>query len=329
VKYRPSAGVDQGQRSVTTTMNSMGTRGLIAVDKMGGKVLFLAPDTYATTHILDDFERLPHELLVPPQSPAAYIPIYGDGIHGRNPNPGHLLSVVDLETRRHVIDIDLSPYVAPHGLQIGPDGLLYITCENSGVVALVDLAKNAVVGAIETGSVNSHRLAIAPNGRWLYTENEEDASISVIDLPGRRLVRQVATPHPLAGLAISPGGKLLVAVDDEEPVLVVIDTASFAVVRTVPLDGVPEPAQIARYSPDGEILLVTSLRSATATLMDPTFGDQITLAVGQQPMDGAFHEGSLFVACQGDGSIHVIDLATRRVSRRFEAGVGCETLAFF
>jgi WD40 repeat protein len=219
--------------------------------------------------------------------------------------------------------------VAPHGLQIAPDGLLYITCENSGVVALVDLAESGVVGAIETGSVNSHRLAIAPDGRWLYTENEEDASISVIDLPGRRLVRQIATPHPLAGLAISPDGKLLVAVDDEDPMLVLIDASSFAIVKSVPLDGVSEPAQIARYSPDGQILLVTSLRSATATLIGSTFRRQTTMAVGQQPMDGTFREGKLFVACQGDGSIHVIDVATWRVSHRFEAGVGCETLAFF
>ena len=36
-------------------MNSAGARGLIAVDKMGGKVLFLDPDSYATTHVLDDF----------------------------------------------------------------------------------------------------------------------------------------------------------------------------------------------------------------------------------------------------------------------------------
>ena len=310
-------------------MNSTGARGLIAVDKMGGKVLFLDPDSYATTHVLDDFAPLPHELLVAPQSLTAYVPIYGNGIHGRNPNPGHLLSVVDLKKRAHVTDIDLSPYVAPHGLQIGPDGVLYITCENSGVVALVDLVTHEVVGAIETDSANSHRLAIAPDGRRLYTENEEDASISVIDLPGRKLVRQVATPHPLAGLAISPDGTLLVAVDDEEAVLVLIDLLNFAIVGTVPLDGVPEPAQIARYSPDGGILLVTSLRSATATLMDSKFGYQTTVRVGRQPMDGAFHNGALFVACQGDGSVHVIDLATRRVSHRFEAGVGCETLAFF
>ena len=306
-----------------------GARGLIAVDKMGGKVLFLDPVSYATVLVLDDFERVPHELLVIPGSSMACIPIFGDGIHGRNPNPGHLLSIVDLEQRQHVFDIDLAPYSAPHGLQLGPDGLLYITCENSGVVALIDLDKRELISVIETGSTNAHRLAIEPGGRRLYTENEEDASISVIDVPGRRLIRQVTMPHPLAGLAISPDGKLLVAVDDQEPMLFVIETATLEIVKRVPLDRVPEPAQIARYSPDGMLLLVTSLRSHTATLIAASFGHQTTLAVGKQPMDAAFYEDKLFVACQGDGSIHIIDLGARQVSQQFAAGVGCETLAFF
>src|SRR5215831_7515380 len=310
-------------------MNASDARGLIAVDKMGGKVLFLDPVSYETIKILDDFERVPHELLVVRELSIACIPIYGDGIHGRNPHPGHLLSIVDLNTREHVADIDLSPYVAPHGLQLGPDGLLYVTCENSAIVALVDLLARKLVGAIETGSTNAHRLTIAPDGSRLYTENEEDASISVIDLPARKLLRQAATPHPLAGLAISPDGELLVAVDDQEPLLFLIDATTFDNVQTLQLENLPEPAQIARYSPDGQILLVTSLRSATATLIDPSFTRQTTLAVGKQPMDAAFRDGSLFVACQGDGSVHVIDLAARKVAYHFAAGVGCETLAFF
>jgi hypothetical protein len=86
-------------------------RGLIAVDKMGAKVLFLDPITYETQIVLDDFPRTVHELLVIPQTGLAYVPIFGDGIHGRNPNPGHLLCIVDVEKRAHVGDIDLRPYM--------------------------------------------------------------------------------------------------------------------------------------------------------------------------------------------------------------------------
>jgi len=310
-------------------MKESRAQGLIAVDKMGGKVIFVDSVSGATTRVLDDFERVPHELLVVRAALLAYVPIFGDGIHGRNPHPGHLLSIIDLEKRSHAGDIDLAPYVSPHGLQIGPDGLLYLTCENSGVVALVDLEKRTVVGAIEAGSTNCHRLAFAPDGARLYTENEEDASISVIDVPARKLARQIATPHPLAGIAVAPDGNLLVAVDDQEPLLFLIDTASCEIIKTVRLDQVSEPGQIARYSPDGQTLLVTSMRSATVTLIDAAFTHQTTLAVGRHPMDGAFHEGSLYVACQGDGSIHVIDLPSRKASHHFAAGVGCETLAFF
>jgi hypothetical protein len=43
-------------------MGRMKTRGLLAVDKMGGKVLFLDPESYETTLVLDDFERLRADL---------------------------------------------------------------------------------------------------------------------------------------------------------------------------------------------------------------------------------------------------------------------------
>src|ERR1043165_5815405 len=99
--------------------------GLIAVDKMGAKVLFLNPATFATEMVLDGFQRTVHELLVLPDRGRAYVPIFGDGIHGRNPNPGHTLHVFDLESRACIADVDLRPLIAPHTLKRGPDGLIY------------------------------------------------------------------------------------------------------------------------------------------------------------------------------------------------------------
>src|SRR6185437_14569287 len=142
-------------------------------DKIGCKVLFLNPQTYETETAIDGFQRTVHELLVMPEAGVAYVPIYGDGIHGRNPNPGHTLHVIDLLGRKVAASIDLSPYIAPHTLRLALDGLIYITCENSAVVVVIDPKTNRMIDAINSGSTNGHRLAIAPDGQRLYTDNEE------------------------------------------------------------------------------------------------------------------------------------------------------------
>jgi DNA-binding beta-propeller fold protein YncE len=306
-----------------------GARGLIAVDKKGGKVLFLNPVTYETEVVLDGFEKTVHELLVVPETSRAYVPIFGDGIHGQNPNPQHLLCVFDLEKRALLTTIDLRPCIAPHTLKLGPDGLIYITCETSAKIAVIDRETNKVVDAIDAGSNNGHRLIIAPDGQRLYTENEEDATISVIDLPRRKLLGKIKTPRPLAGIAISADSRTVIAVDDAEPVLFLIDTQSGRVRDEVRLKDVPKAAQIARYAPDWSLLGVTSLNSNTVSLIDPSFREQTAIAVGSQPMDMAFHGDELFVPCQGDGSVHVINIPNRRHKYSFAAGTGCESLGFF
>ena len=313
--------------------NETTSHGLIAVDKMGAKVLFLNPKTYETEVVLDGFKRTVHELLVVPatgsQPAMAYVPIFGDGIHGRNPNPQHELCVFDLDKRAQVATIDLYPYIAPHTLKLGPDGFIYITCENSAVVAVVDRKTNKVVEAIDSGSTNGHRLIIAADGQRLYTENEEDGAVSVIDLPQRKLLGKIKTPRPLAGIAISPDGGTVIAVDDVQPTLFLLDTQAGKVRDEIVLKDVPKAAQIARYAPDNSLIGVTSLNSDTVSLIDPSFKEQTAIKVGSQPMDMAFHGGELFVACQGDGSVHIVDIPNKRHKGSFKAGTGCESLGFF
>jgi YVTN family beta-propeller protein len=297
--------------------------GMIAVDKMGAKVLFVDPVSYKVEKILDDFPRTVHELLIVPETGLAYVPIFGDGIHGRNPNPGYLLAIIDLKNRSHAGDIDLRPLSAPHTLRLGPDGLIYITCENSAVVAVIDRATHKVVDTIESGSTNAHRMEISPDGKRIYTDNEEDGTVSIIDLPGRKLLGKIKTPHAIAGITVSADSRTVVAVSDEAPVLFLIDVDSGQVARTLTLEGVEKPAQIARYSPDFGVLAVTSMLSNTVSLIDPAFNKQTAVKIGSQPMDMTFRGDELFVGCQGDGSVHVVDMAAGRAKQHFQAGIGC------
>ena len=151
----------------------------------------------------------------------------------------------------------------------------------------------------------------------------------MIDLPKRILLGKIKTPHPLAGITISGDGRTVVVASDQEPVLFLIDTGTESVRETIPLKDVPKPAQIARYSPNWSLLGVTSLNSDTVSLITPTFREQTAVKVGSQPMDMTYRGDELFVACQGDGSVHVIDIPARRWKQSFKAGTGCSHLDFF
>jgi len=306
-------------------------RGLIAIDKVGGVVLFLDPVSYETVKVLDGFVPRLHELAISPDRKLAYVPIYGDGIHGNNPHPGHLIAIIDLDRQEHVGDIDASPLLAPHASEFGADGLLYTVCENNGVVAVIDAKARKVLATIPVRSTNSHRIALAPGATRLYTENEEDPTASVLDLATRTRVGEIAMPDGSAGLAVSPDGGTLLLVDAKRPELVVVDAATNAITRRVRLAGHEKPAQIARWSPDGRHVVVTSYEAPLGTLLDPALERQRLLHLGRGPMNMGFHPDghTVLIGNHDEGTLAVVDLDEARVLRTVPAGTGVETLSFF
>jgi len=308
-----------------------GDRGLIAVDKAGNRVLFLDPVTLQTLDVLDGFAPRVHELAISPDRTTAFAPIYGDGRHGANPHPGHQIAAIDLATRGHTGDLSVTPYLAPHGLRWGPRGELYCVCENSGVVLELDAATGEHRAVIDVGSTNAHRIEVLPDGSKLYTENEEDPWATVVDLRRRERLPDVPAPGGLAGIGMHPDGGTVVLVGGARPELLVLDTTDDTVVRTIRLTGHQQPAQIARYSPNGLHLVVTSNDEDIATILDADLAIQGTVSLGQDPMDMAFAADgrSVVIGNQGDGTLTVVDLHNTRVVRTVEAGVGVESLAFY
>jgi DNA-binding beta-propeller fold protein YncE len=308
-----------------------GGNGLIAVDKIGNQILFLDLGTYATMLTLDGFAPRVHELAISPDHRTAYVPIYGDGIHGKNPHPGHLIALFDLAARRHAGDFSTYPYLAPHGLRWGPQGQLYCVCENSGVVLEMDAAAGSIEHVIEVGSDKAHRIEVTPDGSKLYTENEEDTFACVIDLKARKRIKKIPAPNGLAGIGMAPDGKTIVLVDAKLPQIMVVDTDSDEILRTVRLEGHEKAAQIARYSPDGKYLVVTSYDAPLGTIFDAKLETQSLLQLGRGPMNMAFHPDGriLLIANHDGGSLAVVDLEQAEVLRTAPAGVGVETLSFY
>lgn len=309
-------------------------RGIIAVDKQGDRILFLDAETLAITGTIDAMPILPHELVLSPDRSRAFVPAYGDGVHGDNPHPNHRLSVIDLATRRRLPDIDLAPLEAPHTLRFGPDGRLYIACENSAAVAVVDIDAGRVVDTIDTidtGSTNSHRVAILPERGLICTDNAEDATVSVLDLASRKRVATVRLPAAIAGIAAAPDETHLYCTDAGEPRLWPIALAGFAVEAPIALEGHAKGSQVVRFGPDGGTLLVIGDHEPAVSLIDWPSLHQRPVRVGAKPMDAAFHPDgrSVIVANEDDATLSQIDIAAARVIRTVPAGTGCETLAYF
>jgi DNA-binding beta-propeller fold protein YncE len=313
--------------------NPTGRSGLVAIDKRGCRAFFLDPNTFLEIEQIGLPAR-PHEVAISADHRLAYVSIYGNGIYGNNTQPGCTIVVLDLASRKHVRTLDVSPYLAPHGLAFGADSLLYASCDQSGVVAVVDPQRGEVVGAIDAGSHGPHMIAILPDGTKLYSENEEDPFISVMEPTSRKRLRTVDMPGGSAGIIASADGQRVFVVAGQSPELVEIDTASDTVTRRVRLSGHARPAQRVRSSPDGRYVVVTSTEEPLVTILDAGLQDdnsQTTLQVAEAPMGVAFHPDNrtALVGNHGAGRITVLDLEARAVVRDFALGTGVETLAFY
>lgn len=318
-------------RTQTSANMLSGHTGLIAIDKLGNKVLFLDPVTYATVKVIDSFVPRVHELAISPDRTRAFVPIYGDGKHGDNPHPGHSIAVLDLLAQQHTGNFSTAPYLAPHGLRWGVEGQLYCLCEDSAVVLELDSQTGAMLAVIPVGSSNAHRMEVLPDGSKLYTENEEDGFVSVVDLNARRHVGNVAAPSALAGIALSPNGNTLVLVDAAQPRLFTLDTRTDTINTSIVLTGHQKPAQIARYSPNGDHLVVTSHDEPLATILAGDLSSQKTVTLGEGPMDMAFHENgrTVLIANHDASTISVVDLHAGETTSTFACGTGVETLSFY
>jgi YVTN family beta-propeller protein len=312
--------------------NPTGTAGLIMIDKVGGYVRFFDPTTLKEISNLQ-LEAPPHELAISPDHKTAYVPLYGDGVYGNNPNPGHKIVAIDLTTRKVSSTIDVSPYIAPHGLQVDANGTLYASCDSSRKLVIIDPKSGKIQAAIDTEGTG-HWAAVLPDGSKAYVANKNDRMfVSVIDLKARKMIGRVPMPKGTQGITASPDGKRVLAIDFTDPQFYVIDTATDKIVDTIVVEKNTIGPFRARYSPDGSVLITVNHMNALANVFDPRNlrAPQKVLTVGRQAFGIAYSADgkTALVSNHGDGTISVIDLAKNQVVQTFKAGSGIETLAYY
>jgi DNA-binding beta-propeller fold protein YncE len=316
--------------------NPTGSKGLILVDKRGHYIRFFDPKTEKELSAFPTGQGAAHDLAVSPDLKTAYIPVYGDGVYGRNPNPGQSILIVDLASQKVTGTIDVSPHQAPHGIQIDATGKLYVVCDISRKLLVIDPAARKIESAIDVQGTG-HWVAILPDASKAYVSNQSGQEfISVVDLKKRQMIGQIPAAGGARGIVAASDGRRVFAIQGRAPYLLVIDPASDTIVDRIELQGHSEAGYKLRLSLDGRTLLVCSGiggMDSYINILDvgDLHGKQQVVRAGKSSMGFAFAPDgrTALVLNDGDGTVTVIDLESKSVRSTFKGGTGIETASYF
>jgi len=164
-------------------------------------------------------------------------------------------------------------YKTPVNLAASPDGArLYVVCEHSNSLLVVDPATGAVQREIPVG-LRPNDVAVSPDGRTLFVTNRLSDSVAVIDTAAGQVVAEIAVGDEPHGVVLDTTGQQLFVLNTGENSISVIDTAARTELRRLAAGCGPWSAA---RTPDGASLYVTSVRPDLGGFCEP-YRSEITV----------------------------------------------------
>jgi YVTN family beta-propeller protein len=161
-------------------------------------------------------------------------------------------------------------YKTPLNMALSPDGReLYVACEASDTVIVVDAAAREKVAEIPAGGQPTD-VTFHPNGKWAYVSNRLDDSVSAISVPARKVLQTIPVGDEPHGVLTDRSGRFLYVLNTSTDSISVIDTESLAEVKR--LEASRNPWSLA-LSPDGSQILATNALSRFVPFRTPSMSE--------------------------------------------------------
>lgn len=331
------------------TAQSTPQRSLLALSKRNHTLAIVDPAT------LQVVARLPvgpdpHEVIASSDGTKAYVSIYGGGRY-------HALSVLDLIAQKALPDIDTGALNGPHGLAF-VGGKVWFTAEGAKAIARFDPATNTIDWIMGTGQNGTHMLYVTRDERRIYTTNISSGTVSILEQvalrsmgppPGTGSQPGTNTPgSPAAtparadwnetvipvrkgdeGFDVSPDGGELWTANAQDGSLSIIQLPSGKVTAT--LDAKIFASNRLKFTPDGKLVFITSLRDGDLFIYDAASRkEHKRVPVGHGAagilMDPVANRA--FIACSPDDYVVVVDLKTLEVTGHIDVGGEPDGLAW-
>ena len=204
----------------------------------------------------------PHEVVLSADGRTAFVANYGAQ------TPGSSLSVIDVEAKKELRRVDLSPLLRPHGL-VESSGKIYFTSETNRLIGRYDPATNRVDWLMGTGQNATHMMVVTPDQKRIFTANIASDSVTAFEFqnvpPAPSKVTQIAVGKQPEAIDISPDGKEVWVGLNAEGAIDVIDTATSKTIEKIRLG--ERPYRV-KFSPDGKQVFATMPNTKEIVVLD-------------------------------------------------------------
>jgi YVTN family beta-propeller protein len=282
----------------------------------------------------------PHEVIASSDGKTAYVSIYGGGRY-------HALSVIDLVEQKALPDIDTGALNGPHGL-VFVGGKVWFTAEGAKAVASYDPASAKIDWIMGTGQNRTHMIYVTPDQKHIYTTNVSSATVSILEHvtlppmgpppgmhppegpvppPGGNQPRMdwnetvIQVGKGDEGFDVSPDGHELWTANAQDGTLSVVDLTTRTVTTT--LDAKTFGANRLKFTPDGKLVLISSLGTGDLVIYDAAQRKEFKRVKIGHGAAGILidPEGNrAFIACGPDNYVAVLDLRTLEVTGHIDVG---------
>jgi YVTN family beta-propeller protein len=161
-------------------------------------------------------------------------------------------------------------YKTPLNLALSPDGHeLYVACEASDTVVVVDVSTRAVAAEIETGGQPTD-VAFSPDGARAYVTHRLDDALAVIDTRSRQVLRTIPVGDEPHGVLTDKPGELIYVLNTGADSVSVIAAATLAETKRLAASRSPWSLAI---SPDGKWIAATNTLSRFVEFRTPSMSE--------------------------------------------------------
>jgi YVTN family beta-propeller protein len=161
---------------------------------------------------------------------------------------------------------DDAGYKTPVNLSVSPDGkTLFVACEHSDSVMVVDTASRTVTGEIGVGA-RPHDVTCSPDGKSVYVSNRMDSTVSVVSTDSLEVRETISVGHEPHAVVVEPVSNRLIVLNTADNTVTLRPLAGQGPTRV--LSGGQGP-WAATLDASGDRTIITSVRPDVGRFRDP------------------------------------------------------------